>query len=46
MKSFAEQLSEGYSFLRIDLYEINGKVYFSELTFSPTSGFIPIKPPE
>ncbi|WP_026567973.1 ATP-grasp fold amidoligase family protein [Bacillus sp. UNC41MFS5] len=44
MKSFAEQLSQGHTFLRVDLYEINGKVYFSELTFFPTSGFIPIKP--
>jgi hypothetical protein len=44
MKSFAEQLSEGHTFLRVDLYEIQGKVYFSELTFFPTSGFIPIKP--
>ncbi|MBI0577475.1 glycosyl transferase [Neobacillus cucumis] len=46
MKSLAEKLSEGHLFLRVDLYEINGKVYFSELTFSPTSGFIPIKPIE
>jgi hypothetical protein len=46
MKSFAEELSQGHSFLRVDLYEINGRVYFSELTFSPTSGFIPIQPPE
>jgi hypothetical protein len=46
MKSFAEELSQGHSFLRVDLYEINGRVYFSELTFSPTSGFIPIQPSE
>ena len=25
----------------IDLYEINNKVYFSELTFSPRGGFMP-----
>ncbi|ULT56201.1 glycosyl transferase [Neobacillus drentensis] len=46
MKTFAEELSQGHLFLRVDLYEINGRVYFSELTFSPTSGFIPIQPPE
>lgn len=36
-------LSEGQSFLRVDLYQINNKVYFSELTFSPCSGFMPFK---
>jgi hypothetical protein len=33
-------------FLRCDLYEINGKVYFSELTFTPCSGMLPFDPPE
>ena len=46
MKSIAEKLSEGHIFLRVDLYEINARVFFSELTFSPTSGYIPIQPPE
>ena len=32
-------LSEGLPFLRVDLYEINGKVYFGEMTFYPNSGF-------
>ena len=46
MKSLAEKLAEEHLFLRVDLYEINENVYFSELTFSPTSGYIPIQPPE
>ncbi len=33
-------------FLRVDLYEISGKIYFSELTFSPCGGNIPFDPPE
>lgn len=46
MVEFAKILSEGIDFLRVDLYEINDKVYFSELTFSPAAGFMPFKNPE
>ncbi len=35
----AEKLSKGIPFVRVDFYEINGKVYFGELTFYPGSGF-------
>lgn len=31
-------LSEGFYFIRVDLYSINNHVYFSELTFFPGSG--------
>ena len=44
MLSIARKLSAGHSFLRVDLYEISGKVYFSELTFSPCSGMMPFEP--
>lgn len=27
--------------MRVDLYEISGKTYFSEITFYPCSGFMP-----
>lgn len=43
MIKLSEQLSKGYPFLRVDLYEIDKKVYFSEFTFSPCSGFMPFK---
>lgn len=33
-------------FLRVDLYEIGGRIYFSELTFTPCSGMLPFDPPE
>lgn len=36
---FAEQFAEGIPFLRVDFYEIQGKLYFGELTFFPASGF-------
>ena len=27
-------------------YEINGKIYFGELTFTPCAGMMPFDPPE
>ncbi len=38
MKPIVEQLASDYKFVRVDLYSINDKVKFSELTFSPCSG--------
>ena len=46
MVALAEKLSQGHRFLRVDLYQIDGKVYFSELTFSPCAGSMPFKPIE
>jgi len=34
----AEKLSKDFPFVRTDLYIINGKVYFGELTFTPSAG--------
>ncbi|MCR4769934.1 MAG: hypothetical protein K5874_07000 [Bacteroidaceae bacterium] len=39
MKRFANELSKDIPFSRIDLYEINNKVYFGEITLFPASGF-------
>jgi hypothetical protein len=33
-------------FVRIDLYSVEGKIYFSEITFSPCSGMISFAPTE
>lgn len=38
MFDIARKLSEPFPFVRVDLYEINGKVVFGELTFTPASG--------
>lgn len=39
MISLAEKLSCGQPFLRVDFYDVNGKIYFGEMTFFPASGF-------
>ena len=39
MKEFAEKLSADVPFLRVDFYEINGRLYFGELTLYPGNGF-------
>lgn len=39
MISIATKLSNNIPFVRIDLYYINDKVYFGEMTFFPSSGF-------
>lgn len=46
MKGICKTLSANVPFLRVDLYEINGNVYFGELTFYPASGFGHFTPPE
>ena len=35
MIQLAESLSKNIPFVRVDLYEINEKIYFGELTFYP-----------
>ena len=35
MIKYAEILSEGFPFVRVDLYNDNGKIIFGELTFTP-----------
>ena len=46
MISICEKLSEGFPFIRVDLYNVDGKIYFGELTFYPASGFGVFKPDE
>ena len=38
MIGLAEKLSINIPFVRVDFYEINGRIYFGELTFFPGSG--------
>lgn len=40
MLKIAKTLSEDHSFVRVDLYEVQGKVYFGELTFTPATGVL------
>lgn len=46
MKELAEKLSQGIPHLRVDFYNINGRIYLGELTFSHWSGFVPFEPEE
>lgn len=45
MKAIAEQLAAPFPFVRVDLYDIRGEIYFGEMTFFPGSGFWKITPP-
>lgn len=38
MIELAEILSEGFSHVRVDFYNINGNIYFGEMTFTMASG--------
>ena len=46
MITIAEKLASGFPFARIDLYNINGKIYFGEITFYPWSGYVQFIPDE
>ena len=46
MRELAEKLSVGIPHLRVDFYEVDGKIYFGELTFSHWSGMMPFEPAE
>lgn len=46
MKKIAAKLSQGMRFVRIDLYELNGTIYFGEYTFFHGGGFRLCEPPE
>jgi hypothetical protein len=45
MIAIAERLATGLSFVRVDLYAVNGhQIIFGELTFAPGAGFEPFLP--
>lgn len=46
MIELAEILSADCPFMRVDFYEVNGDVYFGEMTFYPASGFGKFQPEE
>lgn len=46
MAELAKKLSKGMKQVRIDFYDINGKVYFGEITFFHWSGMVPFEPEE
>jgi hypothetical protein len=44
MISIASKLTAGFDFVRVDLYDIDGKIYFGEFTFTPTAGELKLRP--
>lgn len=46
MIKLAEKISDGHIFLRVDLYNVDSKIYFGECTFYPNAGFGPFIPEE
>ena len=34
----AEKLAAPFPFVRVDLYDVDGKIYFGEMTFTPAKG--------
>lgn len=44
MLDIARKLSEDFPFVRVDLYNIDSKIYFGELTFYPWSGYVKFSP--
>ena len=41
MIKIVEKLSEDFSYVRVDLYNIKGDIKFGEMTFTPSSGLDP-----
>lgn len=44
MRKLTEKLASDIPELRVDFYEVNGSVYFGELTFFHWSGLVPFEP--
>lgn len=44
MIKFSKVLSKGFPHVRVDFYEVDGKLYFGEMTFYHFSGFMPFNP--
>ena len=46
MTEIAEKLCKEFKHVRVDLYNIEGKIYFGELTFTGYGGYYNFNPPE
>ncbi len=44
MRELAKKLSKDIPHVRVDFYEVNGAVYFGEITFFHFGGWVPFKP--
>lgn len=46
MIEIAKTLSKGFKFVRVDLHNVDGKIYFGEMTFTPNSGYMKFSNPK
>lgn len=46
MLRYAAEIGEGFAYVRVDLYEVGGRVKFGEATFYPGAGLEVFNPPE
>lgn len=46
MVEIAKKLAEGFSHVRVDLYNVDGNIYFGEMTFTNSGGYELIYPEE
>ena len=46
MIELAERLGKGYPHVRVDFYNLNGKIMFGEMTFFTWGGLVPFEPEE
>lgn len=44
MLTIAKELSKNFPFVRVDLMAVGKKIYFSEFTFTPSAGIMPLAP--
>lgn len=44
MAGYAAMLAKDEPFVRVDFYDVDGRVYFGEVTYFPASGFEPFAP--
>jgi len=44
MIQLVEKLSKGFPFVRVDLYNVQNKIIFGEMTFYPWSGYVQFNP--
>jgi hypothetical protein len=45
MTAVASRLSRGFRFVRVDLYDLAGRIFFGEMTFTPRGGELIFDPP-
>ena len=46
MIMIVKKLCKGFDQVRVDLYDVDGKIYFGEMTFTPASGMTGFRPKE